>query len=81
MQLNEVKKVISGPVQNDVHTQREKGVKNMLGSLVEEGGVGELFFACVLHETGETWQKVRICSQCTPGRLTKVRARDSGLVY
>jgi len=32
----------------------------MLSSLVEEAG--DVFFACVLHETGETWQKVELQS-------------------
>jgi len=60
MQLNEVKKkVISGPVQNDVHTQREKRSEKYVGQSrgVDEGR-RDFFFACVLHETGETLRKV-----------------------
>ena len=38
----------------------------MLGSLVEEGGVGDFFFACVLHETGETWQKSEFAVNAPP---------------
>ena len=83
MQLNEVKKekAISGPVQNDVHTQREKRSEKYVEQ--SRGGrrglvtFSSLVFFTRLVKLGKKCE----FAQCTPGRLTKVRARDGGLVY